>query len=90
MFISKSFKELFFMAFFEKADAKVRTIFITTKLFRRFFQKSFLSGFEEPNFAFSISITAASLSIAGAKLLLYNISTKYTKHFFAFISQVFS
>ena len=49
LFISKSFKELFFMAFFEKADAKVRTIFITTKLFRRNFQKKFfLSDFEDP------------------------------------------
>ena len=78
------------MAFFEKADAKVRTIFITTKLFRRFFQKSFLSGFEEPNFTFSISITAASLSIAGAKLLLYNISTKHINHFFRNFLKEFS
>ena len=76
------------MAFFEKADAKVRTIFITTKLFRRNFQKSFLSGFEEPNFAFSISITAASLSIAVAKLLLYNISTKHINHFFIIFLQL--
>ena len=44
LFISKSFKELFFMAFVSKADAKVRTIFITTKLFRRFFQKKFFSN----------------------------------------------
>ena len=72
------------MAFFEKADAKVRTIFITTKLFRRNFKKKvFLSGFEEPNFAFSISITAASLSIAGAKVEVFSIPTKHTKHFFA-------
>ena len=41
MFISKSFKELFFTAFFRKADAKVRTIFELPKLFRRFFSKSF-------------------------------------------------
>ena len=41
LFISKSFKELFFMAFFSKADAKVRTIFELPKLFRSFFSKSF-------------------------------------------------
>ena len=72
------------MAFVSKADAKVRTLFLTTKLFRRNFQKKFfLSGFEEPNFAFSISITAASLSIAGAKVEVFPIPTKYSKHFFA-------
>ena len=41
LLISKSFKELFFMAFFWKADAKVRLIFELPKLFRRNFQKSF-------------------------------------------------
>ena len=41
LLISKSFKELFFMAFFRKADAKVRLIFEPPKLFRRNFQKSF-------------------------------------------------
>ena len=41
LFISKSFKELFFMAFFSKADAKVRTFSELPKLFRRNFQKSF-------------------------------------------------
>ena len=44
LFISKSFKELFFMAFFSKADAKVRTIFELPKLFRSFFKKFFWSG----------------------------------------------
>ena len=45
MFISKSFKELFSLtAFFRKADAKVRLIFELPKLFRSFFEKSFLSG----------------------------------------------
>ena len=39
MFISKSFKELFFMAFFSKADAKVRTFFEPPKLFEENFQK---------------------------------------------------
>ena len=42
LFISKSFKELFFMAFFRKADAKVRLIFELPKLFRSFFKKFFL------------------------------------------------
>ena len=41
LFISKSFKELFFIAFFSKADAKVRTIFWTTKTFSKFFFKKF-------------------------------------------------
>ena len=52
LFISKSFKELFFMAFFSKADAKVRTIFELPKLFRSFFSKSFFwSGrIKFPNF----------------------------------------
>ena len=44
LFISKSFKELFFMAFFSKADAKVRTIFELPKLFRSFFQKVFFEA----------------------------------------------
>jgi hypothetical protein len=70
------------MAFFEKANAKVRTIFITTKLFRRNFQKKFFEWFGRPNFAFSISITAASLSIADAKVEVFPIPTKHTKHFF--------
>ena len=77
------------MAFFEKADAKVRTLFLTTKLFRRNFQKKvFFEWFRRPNFTFSISITAASLSIAGAKLLLYNISTKHINHFFIIFLQL--
>ena len=52
LFISKSFKELFFMAFFSKADAKVRLIFELPKLFRSFFSKSFFwSGrLKFPNF----------------------------------------
>ena len=39
LLISKSFKELFFMAFFRKADAKVRLIFELPKLFEVFFEK---------------------------------------------------
>ena len=39
LLISKSFKELFFMAFFRKADAKVRLIFELPKLFSSFFEK---------------------------------------------------
>ena len=39
LLISKSFKELFFMAFFRKADAKVRQIFEPPKLFEVFFEK---------------------------------------------------
>ena len=44
LFISKSFKELFFMASFSKADAKVRLIFELPKLFRSFFQKVFFEA----------------------------------------------
>ena len=44
LLISKSFKELFFMAFFEKADAKVRTFFELPKLFEVFFQKFFFEA----------------------------------------------
>ena len=43
MFISKSFKELFFVAFLAKADAKVRLIFELPKLFRNFFSKKVFS-----------------------------------------------
>ena len=52
LFISKSFKELFFMAFFAKADAKVRLIFELPKLFRSFFKKFFFESgrFKFPNF----------------------------------------
>ena len=41
LFISKSFKELFFMAFFRKADAKVRQFFEPPKLFEEKFSESF-------------------------------------------------
>ena len=44
LLISKSFKELFFMAFFRKADAKVRQIFELPKLFEVFFENFFSSG----------------------------------------------
>jgi len=41
LFISKPFKELFFMAFFWKADAKVRQISELPKLFEEKFSESF-------------------------------------------------
>jgi hypothetical protein len=84
LFISKSFKELFFIAIFSKADAKVRTFFELPKLFRKNFQKDFLKWkFLFRSFVFSISITAASLSIAGAKVELFSLPAKSMKHFFA-------
>ena len=57
LFISKSFKELFFMAFFSKADAKVRLIFELPKLFLKFFQKKFFlkAAGSNPLTLFSIS-----------------------------------
>ena len=86
MFITKSFKELFFMAFVSKADAKVRTIFELPKLFEVFFQKVFFEvEVHIPNFVFRISICTASLSIAGAKVELLLLPTKCMKHFFATI-----
>ena len=41
LLISKSFKELFFTAFFRKADAKVRLIFELPKLFEEKISESF-------------------------------------------------
>ena len=71
------------MAFFSKADAKVRTIFESPKLFRSFFQKVFferrLAGLI---FVSVFQLICVSLSKAGAKLLLYNIGSKLLKHFF--------
>ena len=89
MFISKPFKELFFMAFFSKADAKVRTFFEPPKLFRRNFQKKFLVEVRDLNFVSVFQLICVSLSKAGAKLLLYSISTKSLKHFFAKKMQLF-
>ena len=43
------------MLSFSKADAKVRTIFETTKLFRSFFQKVFLKWVSSLIFVFTIS-----------------------------------
>ena len=78
LFISKSFKELFFTAFFRKADAKVRLIFELPKLFRSFFSKSFFwSGSSSPQSLSAFQLICVSLSKADAKLLLYNISAKH-------------
>ena len=62
LFISKSFKELFFIAFFSKADAKVRTIFELPKLFRENFQKSFFSGSSWTSSLFQYFSSSAFLS----------------------------
>jgi hypothetical protein len=78
------------MAFVSKADAKVRSFFELPKLFEVFFQKVFFEVEVRVSVPlFSISTHLLSLSIAGAKLLLYNISTKYPKHFFASFLNVF-
>ena len=84
MFISKSFKELFFVAFFAKADAKVRLIFELPKLFEEIFQKKvfLMVGGSKPHLRSAFQLICVSLSKADAKLLLYNISAKYFKHFF--------
>ena len=71
------------MAFFSKADAKVRTIFESPKLFRSFFQKVFFERrFVGLIFVSVFQLICVSLSKAGAKLLLYNIGSKLLKHFF--------
>jgi len=71
------------MAFFSKADAKVRAFSEPPKLFRSFFQKVFfkrrLAGLI---FVSVFQLICVSLSKAGAKLLLYNICSKLLKHFF--------
>ncbi len=79
------------MAFFWKADAKVRTFSEPPKLFRRNFQKkSFSVEVQDLNFVSVFQLICVSLSKAGAKLLLYNISTKHSKHFFAKILHPFT
>ena len=72
------------MAFFSKADAKVRTFFEPPKLFERNFQKSFFQWrFVTLIFVSAFQLICVSLSKAGAKVLLYSIYSKYPKHFFA-------
>ena len=71
------------MASFSKADAKVRTIFELSKLFRENFQKSFFQWkFVTLIFVSAFQLICVSLSKADAKLLLYNICSKLLKHFF--------
>ena len=72
------------MAFFSKVDAKVRTFSEPPKLFRRNFQKKVFSvEVQDLNFVSVFQLICVSLSKAGAKVLLYNISTKHPEHFFA-------
>ena len=72
------------MAFFRKADAKVRLFFEPPKLFEVFFENYFFSIGKVQNL---ISLPVfhyhrVSLSKAGAKLLLYSICSKHYRHFF--------
>ena len=90
LFISKSFKELFFMAFFSKADAKVRTIFELPKLFRSFFSKSFLKRQDQiPVPLFSISTHLRFSLESGCKSTalrhILQIFTTLFSYFFAFV-----
>ena len=72
LFISKSFKELFFMASFSKADAKVRTIFELPKLFRRNSQKKVFLSVIVSNHCFSFStLPHSTLESFGLKSLQY-------------------
>ena len=71
------------MAFFAKADAKVRLIFELPKLFRSFFQKVFFEAEAHvPHLCSVFQLICVSLSKAGAKVLLYGIYSKSPKHFF--------
>ena len=76
------------MAFFRKADAKVRQISEPAKLFEENFQKVFISIGSQPFPCFSMSTYPLSLSKAGAKLLLYNISAKSLHHVFQTFLQI--
>ena len=71
------------MASFSKADAKVRLIFELPKLFRSFFQKVFFEAEAHiPHLCSVFQLICVSLSKAGAKVLLYDISSKHPQLFF--------
>ncbi|MBR2863528.1 MAG: hypothetical protein IKB97_08220, partial [Bacteroidaceae bacterium] len=55
-----------------------------TKTFQKKFSKKVFSvEVQDLNFVSAFQLICVSLSKAGAKVLLYNISTKHSKHFFA-------
>ena len=90
LFISKSFKELFFIAFFSKADAKVRLIFELPKLFEVFFKKSFFEvevRFSVPLFSISTHLRFSLESGCKITALRHILQTSATlfSYFFAFI-----
>ena len=72
------------MAFFSKADAKVRLIFELPKLFEVFFRKKFFlkAVGSKPHLCSVFQLICVSLTKAGAKLLLYDISSKHQQLFF--------
>ena len=78
------------MAFFWKADAKVRQIFEPPKLFEVFLKNFFFNA--EVRFLINASVFhyyRVSLSKADAKLLLYNISAKCFYPLFSNFLQTF-
>ncbi len=78
------------MAFFRKADAKVRQFFEPPKLFEVFLKKFFFKA--EAHFLINASVFhyhRVSLSKADAKLLLYNISAKSLQPLFSNFLQTF-
>ena len=90
LFISKSFKELFFKAFFSKADAKVRLIFELPKLFRSFFKKFFFKAAGSNSLTlFSISTHLRFSLESGCKSTasqhILQILTTLFSYFFAFV-----
>ena len=71
------------MAFFRKADAKVRLFFEPPKLFEVFLTIIFSIGKVQNLISLPVfQLICVSLSKAGAKLLLYSIYSKCCKLFF--------
>ena len=90
MFISKSFKELFFKRLRFESGCKGKEFFLNYQNFFEVFSKSFFEVEVRVSVPlFSISICTASLSIAGAKVELFHIPTKSAKHFFCNLSANF-
>ena len=87
LFISKSFKELFFITFFRKADAKVRLFFELPKLFEVFLKIIFFNRQgPNPHLSTSISLPPRFSLESGCKITalqhILQIFTTLFYHFF--------
>ena len=90
LFISKSFKELFFLAFFFESGCKGKAYFWTTKTFSKFFSKSFFwSGSSYSSSLFSISTHLRFSLESGCKSTalqhILQTSTTLFSYFFAVV-----